>query len=139
LQTFYPDNEVILDAARQDYETFFAREIESRRQLSYPPFSRIVNFTLSSEDQNEIVRVTSAFYEQLKERMRRGKLEGQIVGPADCPLHYLRRRYRRHMFVKTNQIVKLTRMLSQWESVEANFKLPSSVRIAIDIDPQDMM
>lgn len=139
LQTFYPDNEVILDAARQDYEKFFVREIESRRQLSYPPFSRIVNFTLSSENQNEIGTVTSTFYERLKERMRREKLEGQIVGPADCPLHYLRRRYRRHMFVKTNQIVKLTRMLTQWESTETNFKLPPSVRIAVDVDPQDMM
>ena len=42
LQTFQPEHYVIQAAARHDYAAFYARELENRRQLGYPPFSRLV-------------------------------------------------------------------------------------------------
>jgi hypothetical protein len=35
--------------------------------------------------------------------------------------------------------VALVRMLTEWESAESRFKLPATVKIIIDVDPDDMM
>ena len=42
LQTFQPEHYAIQAAARHDYATFYARELEERRRLGYPPYSRLV-------------------------------------------------------------------------------------------------
>ena len=40
IQTINPDHYAIRCAAEQDYEEFYAKEIEFRRLMSYPPFRR---------------------------------------------------------------------------------------------------
>src|SRR5439155_809787 len=42
VQTFRPDHPSIAAAATHDYKGFMARELERRRALGYPPFSRLV-------------------------------------------------------------------------------------------------
>ena len=139
IQTFNPDNAVIQDAARQDYAGFFARVIKEREDLWYPPFSRLVNFTLSSEKENLLEKETLLFREKLNHKIKTHSLKVQLLGPAPCPIYYLRNRYRRHLFIKTNQVVKFVKMLTEWEDIEARFKLPATIRINVDVDPDDMM
>jgi hypothetical protein len=43
------------------------------------------------------------------------------------------------MFVKTSEITKLVRMLARWEDSQARFGLPSTIKIIVDVDPDDMM
>ena len=61
------------------------------------------------------------------------------MGPVKCPLPFLKGRHRWHLFVKTGHPTKLSRLLTGWENEKARFGLPSSVRITIDVDPDDMM
>ncbi len=42
LQTFDPANQVIQSAARHDANGFYQYEVEQRKRLGYPPFSRLV-------------------------------------------------------------------------------------------------
>ena len=42
LQTYQPENYVIQAAQSHDYAAFYARELEYRRELRYPPFARLV-------------------------------------------------------------------------------------------------
>jgi primosomal protein N' (replication factor Y) len=42
LQTFQPEHYVIQAAARHDVDEFHTRELDERRKLGYPPFSRLV-------------------------------------------------------------------------------------------------
>ncbi len=139
IQTFNPENEVIQDAAAQDYAGFFSRVIKEREQLWYPPFSRIVNFTLSSEKENLLEKEILLFREKLNHKIKTHNLKVQLLGPAPCPIYYLRNRYRRHLFIKTNQVIRFIKMLSEWEDIEARFKLPATIRINVDVDPDDMM
>ncbi len=139
IQTYYPEHEVITDAARQDYQTFYDREICSREALLYPPFSRIVNFVLSAADDKVLEREALNFRERLESNLGQKRLGPQILGPAPCPMYFLRSRYRRHLFIKTKQVVKLVRVLTEWESREARFGLPAAVRLSVDVDPDDMM
>ena len=140
IQTYYPESELIDDAARQDYESFYKREIESRRALSYPPFSRLVNFRLTGKDENKLEKTALEFRERLLGRIQSAGLKQSVpLGPAPCPLYRLRGNYRRHLFVKTRQVIKFVRMLREWELSEPRFKLPSTIKLGVDVDPDDMM
>jgi primosomal protein N' (replication factor Y) len=50
LQTFDPANQVIRSAARHDAHGFYQYELEQRRRLSYPPFSRLVRLEFRHRD-----------------------------------------------------------------------------------------
>jgi len=139
IQTFRPELDLIDDAARQDYDTFYTREIHSRKELLYPPFSHMVNFRFSSKKEDGAVKQSLEFRERLEAKLNDAKLKVHILGPAPCPLYRLRGMYRRHMFVKTQSILKFIAFLRNWEQSEPNYGVPSSVRMITDIDPYDMM
>jgi primosomal protein N' (replication factor Y) (superfamily II helicase) len=50
LQTFDPANQVIQSAARHDVQGFYQYELEQRRRLGYPPFSRLVRLEFRHRD-----------------------------------------------------------------------------------------
>ena len=139
IQTFHPRLDLIDDAARQDYDTFYEREIESRRALGYPPFAHLVNFRLSAKKEESVKDQSLHFRRQLEKRLARTDLRVQLLGPAPCPLYRLRGLFRRHLFARTRAIRKLTTLLHHWQTDQPDFGLPSSIRLAIDIDPYDMM
>ena len=139
IQTYNPNLDLIDDAARQDYDTFYEREIESRKSLSYPPFSRLVNFRLAAKKENSVSKYSLLFKQNLENKLRISKIKVHLLGPAPCPLYRLRGMYRRHLFIKTKQVTKFTHLLYDWERNEPNFGLPSSVKLVIDVDPYDMM
>ena len=47
IQTYSPEHYAIQAAAGHDYTLFYKREIEYRRQLRNPPFSRLARLTYS--------------------------------------------------------------------------------------------
>jgi primosomal protein N' (replication factor Y) len=50
LQTFDPANQVIQSAARHDANGFYQYELEQRKRLAYPPFSRLVRLEFRHHD-----------------------------------------------------------------------------------------
>jgi len=50
LQTFDSDNQVIQSAARHDVDGFYQYELEQRKRLGYPPFSRLVRLEYRHHD-----------------------------------------------------------------------------------------
>ncbi|MEW6050773.1 MAG: primosomal protein N' [Candidatus Zixiibacteriota bacterium] len=139
IQTYSPDNPIIDDAARQDYVSFYEREIETRKDASYPPFVRLVNIILSAANESKLESAARDFAERLRANVTTAKIQASLLGPAPCPMYHLRKRYRRHLMLKTNQTVKLVQLLSAWEAREPRFKLPATIKIVIDVDPDDMM
>ena len=139
IQTFSPESPHIIDAAKQDYEAFFAREIETRQESEYPPFTRLVNMTLTAADPEKLEQAARQFAVRIRDEIRSAGLQASVLGPAPCPMYHLRRMFRRHIFIKTGQMTKLVRMLTDWEQREARFKLLSAVKLVVDVDPNDMM
>ncbi len=139
IQTYYPENSLITDAANQDYISFYKREIELRKELNYPPFSRLVKFLFSSNTENELNRSVAAFKKKLTELLKQEKISHQMAGPSECPLYFLRNQFRKHFFLKTKQVVKLGKLLTEWENDNPRFSVSSHVKIVIDVDPVNMM
>ena len=60
----------------------------------------------------------------------------QVLGPAPAPLAILRARHRRRFLVKAERSVAVQPALRDWLS---RVKVPSSVRVQVDIDPYSFL
>ncbi|MDR2357496.1 MAG: primosomal protein N' [Oscillospiraceae bacterium] len=93
IQTYTPANEVILLAAKQDYDSFYAREIKLREITGSPPVTDIFVITASGPDEGAVIRGCMRL---------RGALEGylgdvgglKLLGPAPAPVVKINGRYR---------------------------------------------
>lgn len=141
IQTYYPDHPLITDAARQDFESFYHREIGDREEAGYPPFRRIVNFVFASDEDKLAETWSLRFRDHLVRLVAKRKLGVVILGPSPCAFRRLRGKYRRHLFAKVppDRAQRFVRLLSEWEERVARFGLPGSVSVTVDVDPVDMM
>ena len=78
IQTYHPKNPVLEPVVHHDYQEFYNSEIETRQELGYPPFSRLVVIRFSGEVESEVMQAADRYQELLGERV--GQLE--ILGPA---------------------------------------------------------
>lgn len=132
VQAYQPDHACLKLAAAHDYQAFFERELELRRQLVYPPFCRLVRLGFSSKEESQAEAVARATARALGRQLA----AEQILGPAPCPLHRLRGRYRWHLLLKGNRVQDLVRLSRNYLEVR---KGPQDIRVFIDPDPQELM
>ena len=85
LQTFDPGNQVIQSAARHDVNGFYQYELEQRKRLGYPPFSRLVRLEFRHQDpifaEQEARKLAGKLGELLT--AERWKLI-TVIGPVPC-------------------------------------------------------
>ena len=93
IQTFTPDNPVILCAAKQDYDAFYAQEIELRRLQRCPPFTQIITLTVTGADETQVLRCSGEIKTLLQHGIR-GKAGADVLGPAPYPVVKVVNRYR---------------------------------------------
>jgi primosomal protein N' (replication factor Y) (superfamily II helicase) len=83
LQTFQPDHYAIQAAAGHDYDAFYAREIEYRRALGYPPFARLLRLEFHHYDNAEAEKATRALAARIKQHIADEKrIETELIGPV---------------------------------------------------------
>lgn len=95
LQTFQPEHYVIQAAAGHDYASFYVRELDYRRQLGYPPFSRLVRMEYrnaqAAKAEAEAQGMAAKLSKWIESEDRR---ETNLIGPAPCFLSRLNGLYR---------------------------------------------
>lgn len=95
IQTCRPQHFAIQAAANHDYAAFYAREIEDRKRSGYPPFRRMLQFMIESEDAREAERAAMRLSSLANETIDTLNLHGiELMGPAPATLHRLKAKYR---------------------------------------------
>jgi primosomal protein N' (replication factor Y) len=124
IQTYTPQHYAIEAAAQHDYESFFAQEIELRRRLGYPPFSRLARIVYSHtnnayayQEAGRLVRVLC------QKRDAHGLPDLEVMGPSPAYVARLRGRYRWQVLVRGRRPAELL----------ADVALPQNW--VMDIDP----
>jgi primosomal protein N' (replication factor Y) len=138
IQTYQPEHPVLRHAKHHDFEGFFADEIAARRELSYPPFGRLAALRFDSLDDarvREAAHEVDCFLRALPE-VENGQVK--VLGPAPSPIERVRSRYRMQTLVRSAERPPLRRVLlrlANW--LDSNS--PANVRVAIDVDPVQML
>ncbi|TLN22422.1 primosomal protein N', partial [bacterium] len=85
LQTYQPEHYVIQYAARHDYHGFLERELEARRKIGYPPFSRLARLELRQRDPSAAEQEARLMAGRLRQWMEQdGFTSTELIGPAPC-------------------------------------------------------
>jgi primosomal protein N' (replication factor Y) len=127
LQTSDPEHPVMQALRAGDRDTFFEMESEMRQRSHLPPFGRLAALIISSPVEAD----ADAFCKGLAQRAP--GYEGiEILGPAPAPMALLRGRHRRRFLLKTRRDLSPQAVIRQWT---AGVRLPSRLRLQIDIDP----
>jgi len=85
LQTYQPEQYAIQMAAGHDYAGFYRREIDSRRDINYPPFSRLVRLEYRHREAQKAENAAQRLAVQLEDWLREGGFDStEIIGPAPC-------------------------------------------------------
>ena len=131
IQTYNPTNEVILMAARQDYERFYEGEIKLRRALMFPPFCDIAVITLSSADEGYLGLATNRMYERIKEQTRADFSDVPVVlyGPFEAPVYRVQNVFRMRFVMKCRINRRTREFFSELISEFAKFT-PGDARVA---------
>jgi primosomal protein N' (replication factor Y) len=136
IQTFNPDHYSILKAKDQDYVGFYREEIEFRKALEYPPFSRFINFRLvgNSEKRTKGMAEEMGRIGQSMLRKAHGK-EIEILGPSMAPFAKMRGKFRWQMLAKGKSPQSLHRFAREL-SLRMDLQLKGKgINLDIDVDP----
>jgi amidophosphoribosyltransferase len=97
IQTYTPQNDVILAAAEQDYERFYDAEIRMRKLRRDPPFADQFILTVSGGEESAVLRAAAQVRDALA-ALAAGEeyrpLEWEVLGPAPAPVLKVNNRYR---------------------------------------------
>ncbi len=140
IQTYAPGHYSIRAARDQDYERFIRRELTLRRELGYPPFTRLALVRIEGEDAASASRIAEHAATALKQAAA-SKREGtiRILGPAPAPIERLRGRYRFQVMVKSGAHKEMRSVLAAMRASLAQEASSAAVRLAIDLDPLSML
>ena len=95
LQTFEPEHYVIQAAAGHDYTAFYSSELAYRRQLGYPPFSRLVRLEYRHGQMGKAEAEAHVLAEKIADWIEsEDRRETTIIGPAPCFFSRLNGLYR---------------------------------------------
>ncbi len=101
IQTFTPDNEVIVSAAKQDYNAFYSSEIRMRRARRYPPFADVFTLTISGQEEGAVLRAAVRLRDGMRQALSypsAANLQTELLGPAPAPVLKVNNRYRYRLF-----------------------------------------
>lgn len=96
LQTRQPEHPSLKFASKHDYEGFSKHELQERKALDYPPYSRLIQFQFKSADEQKVAQVAEAFTEVLARVMH----QYSVLGPAPATIVKIYNDFRWESLVK---------------------------------------
>jgi primosomal protein N' (replication factor Y) len=139
LQTRHPDHPALVAAARHDYENFAEAELAIRDAAGYPPATRLVSFLASSPHEDRVIDAAERLAQAARVAAEPAASEIEVLGPAPHVLMRLRGRYRWHVTLRSRQRRRLLESAVRLTEALAQEKMPAGVRVAVDVDPQDVL
>ena len=137
-QTYNPDYYALASAKSQNYNEFYSTEIAAREEFDYPPFSQMVRLIISSTNNfraeksaQEIAMRMCLMIDKygISERL-------EVLGPTPCVIERLNGYYRFQIIIKNKLEEKGHHFISSFLN---KITMPKDIKLAIDVDPLDIL
>jgi primosomal protein N' (replication factor Y) len=110
LQTYNPNNYAIQAAAAYDFAGFYKTELDYRRRMGYPPFSRLVRLEMRHLQADKVEEAACRMAAQLQAVINNGEHHAtRMIGPAPCFFSRLNGYYRWHIILSGPNPAELLR------------------------------
>ena len=101
LQTYQPEHFAIKRAAKYEYDDFVENELSYRNKLKYPPYNRIIKFTVVGSDLEKLRQHIEVEEQILEDIFKISNLKFKIISaPAMIPK--MANRYYYHVLIRAD-------------------------------------
>jgi len=137
IQTYNPEHYAIEKASKQDFPGFAQQELEFRKKLNYPPYYRLARMLFLCPSL-ELLRTEMAHVGFLVQTLSKANPDGSLLflGPAPAPFARISNLYRFHLIIRGVLSKQVQEAINE---ITKNLKLPSAVKLQIDVDPMSLM
>lgn len=137
-QTYNPEYYAFQSAKSQDYKKFFETEIKSRQEFDYPPFSQIIRLIVSSENNYRAEKSIMEIAMRLNTMTEKFGFSEyvEVLGPTPCIIEKINGFYRFQILIKNKLSQKGHDFVSKFLN---KITMPKDIRLAIDVDPLDIL
>jgi primosomal protein N' (replication factor Y) len=132
IQTFNPFEPAIVATKSGNMDEYASIELVRRKNLFYPPFSRIILIRSRSEDAKKAEEVLMIFKNALS-----GLKRSEVLGPVKSPIERIKKEFRYQLLIKTVEINRVRNTLKNL--IPDVYRLHHKVRVSIDVDPLNML
>jgi primosomal protein N' (replication factor Y) len=135
VQTFRPNDPVIKRALALDVDGFFRAELEHRRMLGFPPYSRLIRFTLRSRSAERAAEAARRIFDLCRRALPR---DADILGPAECPVAMIAGNHRMQVLLRGERMASLHAAAGLAIAAYEKDK-PGGVYLEADVDPVNVL
>jgi primosomal protein N' (replication factor Y) (superfamily II helicase) len=139
IQTNNPDHYMFEFVQEHDVNAFHEKELKLRRQLNYPPFTRLVAVEIISD--NESLGKSSA--EKLGRALARQATQQkgvELLGPSKAALYQIQNKFRWHLILRGQNMQALQKVLAGCKELhELKSSSSGKLKISIDVDPFNLL
>lgn len=133
IQAFHPDNYVIEHVIRHDFVGMYHQEVLERRNFHYPPFVRMIGFTLRHRDRTLTEEAAKHLVRELKKVPT-----VTVLGPEYPLVGRVMNQYIQQVMVKIPANAKMLDIKRRCTDIVTNLQVHDSfkrVRVNVDVDP----
>ncbi|HUN62888.1 MAG TPA: primosomal protein N' [Candidatus Sulfotelmatobacter sp.] len=135
IQTYYPEHYAVQDAVKQDYVSFYERELHFRRMMMYPPFTSLANVIVRNTRLEKAIDWSRQLSEYFTPHDGKGV---RILGPTSAPLARLKKEHRYQFLLKSPKKSLLTKILSGALAFCDAKEIPQ-MAVLVDMDPLSLL
>ena len=136
VQTFTPDNQIITQAASQNYDGFYESELALRSLTGSPPFSELYVLTATGAEESTVLRCCGDIRGSLLEAFRTLP-DVRLMGPAPLPVARVNNLWRYRVTVAAPEGADVRWAIRQTLMLCNNSKKYRGVSVYADYNPLD--
>ena len=121
------------------YEKLFESEIQLRKALGFPPYSRLINIRIEGELENAVRSAAAELAGICNKVNVKADQKVDILGPVSAPIERLRNKYRWQLLLRGQNIEALHSIGSELLHQFSSSSLSKKVKIVMDVDPENML
>jgi primosomal protein N' (replication factor Y) len=137
VQTYNPDNYSIIHSISNNYSAFYFEEINIRKDMNYPPFSKILCINLSSKNENLLIKNIQNIGVVLKSFLTNDdKIE--MLGPCPSAISKINEFYRWQIIIKGNFDYEFAHKIKNiiYDLLKEVY---NDIRVSLDINPTNLL
>ena len=132
IQSYNVEDQYINLACKNELNKFYELALEERKELFYPPFSRIIKIIVKGIDKNIVITQMNKISKSFS------SLQSLIVlGPSFCPIEKQNNQFRMHLIIKSKKEdwMSIYKYIITHIGLNTFEKKTKKLSTSIDVDP----
>ncbi|MAX82100.1 MAG: primosomal protein N' [Crocinitomicaceae bacterium] len=133
IQSFQPYHPIIRQVIDNNYEGMYHGQVLERRNFKYPPFYRLIEFSVRHRDKEVVNEAATYLGNEL-----RNVFKERVLGPEFPAIARIRNKYHKNLMLKFERTASIAKVKSIIQQIMLDFEQHPTfkkVHTVIDVDP----